>query len=41
MAKKSNPRFDPNVSLATVDGGVTKSTYRKGQTIFKRASQAP
>ena len=36
MAKRSKPRFDPSVFLATVDGGVTKSTYRKGQTIFKQ-----
>src|SRR5689334_2835203 len=36
MARKSKPRFDPKVFLATVDGGVTKSTYRKGQAVFKQ-----
>lgn len=36
MAKKSKPKFDPKVFLATVDGGVTKATYRRGQTIFKQ-----
>ena len=36
MAKKSKPKFDPNVFLATVDGGRTKATYRKGQAIFKQ-----
>jgi CRP/FNR family cyclic AMP-dependent transcriptional regulator len=36
MAKKSKTKFDPKVFLATVDGGRTKATYRKGQTIFKQ-----
>jgi CRP-like cAMP-binding protein len=34
MAKSANPKFDPKVFLATVDGGRTKSNYRKGQNIF-------
>ena len=34
--KKAKPKFDPQVFLATVDGGVTKATYRKGQSIFKQ-----
>ena len=36
MAKKAKSKFDPKVFLATVDGGLTKSNYRKGQTIFKQ-----
>ena len=34
MAKRARPSFDPKVFLATVAGGVTKTSYRKGQTIF-------
>ena len=34
MAKKTKVKFDPKVFLATVDGGLTKSNYRKGQVIF-------
>ena len=36
MAKKPKTRFDPKVFLATIDGGRTKSRYRKGQTIFQQ-----
>ena len=36
MAKKSKTKFDPKAFLATVGGGRAKSTYRKGQTIFKQ-----
>jgi CRP-like cAMP-binding protein len=36
MARKPTTKFDPKVFLATVDGGRTKSTYRKGQTIFRQ-----
>ena len=34
MAKKAKASFDPKVFLATVNGGRSKSEYRKGQTIF-------
>ena len=34
MAKQKKVNFDPKVFLATVDGGRTKSNYRKGQIIF-------
>ena len=34
MAKQAKPGFDPKVFLATVEGGRTKSTYRKGQSVF-------
>ena len=38
MAKKAKKvAFDPNVFLATVDGGRTISTYRRGDAIFCRA----
>jgi CRP/FNR family transcriptional regulator, cyclic AMP receptor protein len=36
MVKKAKSKFDAKVFLATVDGGLTKSNYRKGQTIFKQ-----
>jgi CRP-like cAMP-binding protein len=36
MAKKAKSKFDAKVFLATVDRGLTKSNYRKGQTIFKQ-----
>ena len=36
MAKKPTTKFDPKVFLATANGGRTKSTYRKGQTIFRQ-----
>ena len=32
--------FDPKVSLATVDGGRTNSTYRKGEVIFSQGEAA-
>jgi len=34
MAKKAKASFDPKVFLATVNGGRSKSEYRKGRTIF-------
>jgi CRP/FNR family transcriptional regulator, cyclic AMP receptor protein len=40
MPKKLKTKFDPNVFLATVDGGVTKSAYRKGQAIFKQGDSS-
>ena len=36
MAKKAKLKFDAKVFLATVDGGRTKTNYRKGQTIFRQ-----
>ena len=34
MTEKRALRFDPEVFLATVNGGVTKAKYRKGQNVF-------
>ena len=36
MAKKAKPKFDPQVFLATANGGLTKSKYRKGQIVFEQ-----
>jgi CRP-like cAMP-binding protein len=36
MAKNAKLKFDSKVFLATIDGGRTKSNYRKGQTIFRQ-----
>ena len=40
MAKKSKPKFDPEVFLAKADGGVTISNYRKGQVVFAQGDPA-
>jgi CRP/FNR family cyclic AMP-dependent transcriptional regulator len=41
MAKKAKKvAFDPNVFLATVDGGRTLSTYRRGDAIFSQGEPA-
>jgi CRP/FNR family transcriptional regulator, cyclic AMP receptor protein len=41
MAKKvKKPTFDPNVFLATVDGGRVRVDYRKKQTIFSQGDAA-
>ena len=41
MAKKSTKvAFDPNVFLATVNGGRTRSSYRKGSVIFSQGETA-
>ena len=34
MAKRAKPKFDPREFLATVGDGVTKTNYRRGQTVF-------
>jgi CRP/FNR family cyclic AMP-dependent transcriptional regulator len=36
MAKRAKLKFDSKVFIATIDGGLTKSNYRKGQTIFRQ-----
>ena len=36
MAKKPSAKFDPNVFLSTVNGGRSKATYQKGQTVFRQ-----
>jgi CRP/FNR family transcriptional regulator, cyclic AMP receptor protein len=40
VAKKSKPKFDPEVFLAKADGGVTISNYRKGQVVFAQGDPA-
>jgi CRP/FNR family cyclic AMP-dependent transcriptional regulator len=42
MAKKTNDKafFDPEVFLATVDGGRTVSNYRKGEMVFLQGDPA-
>jgi CRP/FNR family cyclic AMP-dependent transcriptional regulator len=36
MAKTAKLKFDSKVFLTTIDGGRTKSNYRKGQTVFRQ-----
>lgn len=38
MAKKPKLKFDPKLFLAKVERGLTKSSYRKGQTIFRQGN---
>ena len=40
MAKKSKPKFDPEVFLAKADGGLTISKYGKGHVVFAQADPA-
>ncbi len=40
MAKKEKPIFDPQVFLATVNGGRTISKYRKGHAVFRQGNPA-
>jgi CRP-like cAMP-binding protein len=40
MKSRKKSRFDPNVFLATANGGRTISTYRKSQTIFSQGDSA-
>ena len=40
VAKKSKSEFDPRVFLAKADGGVTISTYSKGQVVFAQGEPA-
>ena len=40
MAKKSKSEFDPRAFLAKADGGVTISTYSKGQVVFTQGELA-
>jgi CRP/FNR family cyclic AMP-dependent transcriptional regulator len=40
LAKKAKPPFDPNVFLATVDGGRTVAPYATGQVVFAQADPA-
>ena len=40
MAKKSKPKFDPEVFLAKADGGLTISKHGKGQVVFAQGDPA-
>src|SRR5215470_62355 len=40
VAKKSKSEFDPRAFLAKADGGVTLSTYSKGQVVFTQGEPA-
>src|SRR5258707_13829691 len=40
MKSRKKSRFDPNVFLATANGGRTISTYRKSQTVFSQGDSA-
>jgi CRP/FNR family cyclic AMP-dependent transcriptional regulator len=40
VAKKAKPSFDPNIFLATVDGGRTIARYATGQAVFAQADPA-
>jgi CRP/FNR family transcriptional regulator, cyclic AMP receptor protein len=40
MATKAQPKFDPKAFLAKADGGVTVTSYRKGQAIFVQGDPA-
>ena len=40
MAKKSKPKFDPEVFLAKADGGLTISKYGKGHVVFAQGDPA-
>jgi CRP/FNR family cyclic AMP-dependent transcriptional regulator len=40
MARKTRPTFDPQVFLATVDGGRTVSTYLKDDVVFSQGEPA-
>jgi len=40
VAKKSKPKFDPEVFLAKADGGLTISKHGKGQVVFAQGDPA-
>jgi CRP/FNR family cyclic AMP-dependent transcriptional regulator len=40
MKSRKKPRFDPEVFLATANGGRSISTYRKSQTVFSQGDSA-
>jgi CRP/FNR family transcriptional regulator, cyclic AMP receptor protein len=40
MARKAKPKFDPEAFLAKADGGLTVSSYRKGQVVFTQGDPA-
>jgi CRP/FNR family transcriptional regulator, cyclic AMP receptor protein len=40
VAKKANPKFDPEAFLAKADGGLTISKYGKGRVVFAQGDPA-